>query len=60
MSKAKENVMQIKQVISQNRCITICDLANEVGISFGSSQSILAQDLSKQWIATKIHASSTE
>jgi hypothetical protein len=47
MSKAKENVMQIREVIPQNRCITICDLANEVGILFGFSQSILAQDVSK-------------
>jgi hypothetical protein len=34
--------------------------AKEVGISSGSSQSILAQDLGKQWIATKIHASSSK
>jgi hypothetical protein len=52
--KTKENVDQVKEIVHENKRITIHEVANMLGISsFGSVQSILKEHLNMHQIATK-------
>jgi hypothetical protein len=45
MSKADKNVDWVKELVHENSRITICEVANMLGISYGSVQSILKDNL---------------
>jgi hypothetical protein len=45
LSKTDYSVMLIKELVHESKNIIICDLANEMQISFGSCQNVLTQDL---------------
>jgi hypothetical protein len=50
-SKMNENAARIKEHVHVNRYATVHYLADEVGISFGSCQNVLIQDLNIWWNA---------
>jgi hypothetical protein len=52
-SKTDENVDQVKELVYKNRRITIHDIANMLGVSFGSVQSFLIDSLNMHWLAVK-------
>ena len=54
MSMTDENIKAIKKMISDNRRITISEVADDVGISFGSCQAIFANILGMKHAAAKI------
>jgi hypothetical protein len=43
----------VRHLILQNRCLTIREIAEDVGISFGSCQAILTEKLNMQCVAAK-------
>lgn len=52
-SVSARNIEEVKQKIMQNRRLTIREISEEMGISFGSVQHILTQDLGMTRIAAK-------
>jgi hypothetical protein len=42
-----------KGLVHDNRRIALCEVANVLGISYGSVQSILEDNLNMHWIKTK-------
>ena len=54
MSKTDENIEAVKKMSFDNRRITIREVANDVGISFGSCQAILTDVLGMKRAAAKI------
>jgi hypothetical protein len=51
--KQNRIVKQIKKLVHEKGCVTICD-SSEVEILSGSCQKNFVQDLNMQWIATKL------
>ena len=54
MSTIKENIEAVKKMILDNRRNTIRELADDVGISFGSWQAIFTDVLGMKRVAAKI------
>lgn len=52
-SKTAENVERIRELIHEDRRLTIHDLADNVGISYGVCQEILTENLNMRRIAAK-------
>jgi bacterioferritin-associated ferredoxin len=48
ISKTDENVVQIREPVYENRCVTISNLTNVIGIKCGPCQRVLTQDLNTQ------------
>jgi hypothetical protein len=53
-SKTDENVDQAKEIVPRNKRITIHEVVNMLGISFGSVQSILKDDVNMCPIVAKL------
>lgn len=53
INKNAEFINQIWTMVTQNHCIAIWELVNEVGISIGSVHSISTEDLVMQWMFVK-------
>ena len=49
----RHHIDAVRDLILRNRCLTISDIAEDVGISFGSCQAILTEKLNMHCIATK-------
>jgi hypothetical protein len=45
-----ENVMWITEPVCENRCLIICELVDDVEVSYASCQNILMQNLNMQQI----------
>jgi hypothetical protein len=52
-SKTTENVEKIRELIREDRCQTIHELADTIGISYGVCQEILTENLNMCHIAAK-------
>jgi len=48
-----ELIVKVREVILEDRRQTIHDVCNRTGLSYGSRQSILADELNMKWIAAK-------
>ncbi|MCP6711290.1 helix-turn-helix domain-containing protein, partial [Klebsiella pneumoniae] len=52
-STTDENVEEVKKIVLGNRRITIREIADDIGISFGSCQSILTGVLDMRRVSAK-------
>ena len=52
-SKTDDHVARVQEVIQANRRLTIHELSVEVGVSYGTCQAILTQDLNMRHVAAK-------
>jgi hypothetical protein len=52
-SKRDKHLDRVKKLVLRNRRITMCKVANMVGISFGSAQSILKDNVNTSQMPTK-------
>jgi ribosomal protein S25 len=50
-TKTIDNVEKIRELINEDRCLTVHELADTVGISYGVCQEILAENLNVCHIA---------
>ncbi|PNF41547.1 hypothetical protein B7P43_G12312 [Cryptotermes secundus] len=53
MGKTPENVAKVRDLILQDRRLTIQDLCNTLGLSYGTCQRILSEELNMRRIAAK-------
>ena len=51
--KTDDCVARVRELIRENRRLTIRELSIEVGVSYGTCQAILTQDLNIQLVAAK-------
>ena len=52
-SKTDDSVARVQEMIRANRRLTIRELSVEVGVSYGTCQAILMQDLNMRRVAAK-------
>jgi len=52
-SKTDDCVSRMRELIEVNQRLTICELSVEVGVSYGTYQAILTQDLNMRRVAAK-------
>jgi hypothetical protein len=52
-ARYEQKVVQVREKIRTDRCLTIREIAEEVNISFGSYQGILTEDLAMRCVAAK-------
>jgi len=52
-SKTDDCVARVQELIRENRRLTIRELSVEVGVSYGTCQAILTQDLNMRRVAAK-------
>jgi ribosomal protein S25 len=52
-SRTTENVEKIRELIQEDRCQTIHELVDTVGISYGVCQEIITENLNMRRIAAK-------
>jgi len=53
MSQTSENVDSVRKLIPKSKIMTICEVTDMLGISFGWVQRILRDNLNMHWIANK-------
>lgn len=49
-----ENIEKVKKIVSENRRVTVREIASELGISIGSAYSILHDILGMRWVTARL------
>lgn len=53
-SKTDENIDKVKEMLAENRKLTIRELTDDLNISYGSVQDIMVNDLGLRYVAAKL------